>query len=394
MYKVIFLLFFVLQNSYASVLDFYHNALHTLKLDKEQIYLNKTKNLKISALKNDRFFNILFSTSFNKRKDKYLSKPFNKTYFNIQDEIDIFNTNKNKIKLIFLSVKSKDIKLDIQKRALFISLIKMIGAYQKTKAILNLYKQILKNQVLLEKSLQQSVKAGNKSKLEYIKFANDVVLLQYKIQKTENILNTMKSTLSLYSPKIPKLSFVQLNANLSQFLKYDPILKLNKNEAKKYMIKAISLKKSWLPKMFVGMQKEYNNDPTGNGDSYTFTVGLKMHFYGGINKSVQAADMEALSINSQYNRLLIQQKMEYIKYYNQYKTSRKSLSLLNSAVMSAQNNLTALKTAYMKHYITLTNYLQALNLLTNTKILYINAKFNNITSALILNDLSTGIIYK
>ena len=394
MKKIILLFCLIIQVSFASVLSFYHSALHSVGLKKQQIYINNLQNLQISALKTNRIFDITSNIAFNRTKDKELAHPFNITNININDEIDIFNKSKNKIQLILLSTKGKNIALDIQKKEFFISLINMIGAYQKAKAIINLYKNILEKQITLEKRLKQAIKMGGKSRLEYLRFRNAMVLLQYKINKEQNILNIMKSTLLLYAPKIPELSFVKLDSNLTQFLKNDPVLKLNKNKAKEYLTKADLLKESWIPKMFIGINRQYDNNPTDSGNSYTFTLGLTMHFKGGRNKSIQAAHVEALNINSQYNQLLIQQKTQYIALYNKYKTSKQSLSLLKPAIKLAQNNLIDLKTAYLKHYISFTNYFQALNILINTKISYINSKFNNITSALILNNLSKGDIYK
>lgn len=394
MYKIIFLLLLVIQASYASVLGFYHDALHNANLQMQQAYINHSKELQVSALKINRALDITSSISYSKTKAKNLKNDFSKTNINIQDTIDIFNKNKNQIKLLCLSMKGKSIMLDIKKRALFISLINMVGAYQKTKTILNIHKSILKEQLLLKKRLKRAVKVGGKSRLEYLRFTNSITLLQYQVIKEQGAVNAMQSTLFMYSSNIPELLHVRLDANLAGFLQYDPILKLNKNKAEQYMAKAALLKHAWLPKAFIGVNRQYDGDPTANGDNYGITVGLSMHFNGGRDKSVQAATVDALNTNAMYNQLLLQQKAQYIALHNKYEISKQSLSLLQPAVAQAQKNLKDITIAYMKHYINLINYLQALNTLITTKVSYTTAKVNNITSALILNNLSKGTIYE
>ena len=394
MHKAIFLSLIIIQTSYASVLEFYQDALHNVNLQTQQTYINHSQELQISALKINRILNITSSISYSKTKAKNLTNSFNQTNINIQDNIDIFNQNQNKIKLLSLSMKGKSIMLDIKKRVLFISLIDMISVYQKTKVILTLHKRILKEQLLLKKRLKQAVKIGGKSRLEYLRFANAITLLQYQIIKEQGVVNTMQTTLLMYGSDIPKLLHVKLNANLAGFLQYNPVLKLNKNKAKQYLAKAVLFKQLWLPKAFIGVNRQYDNDPTANGNNYGIIAGLSMHFNGGRDKNVQASTVDALNTDARYNQLLIQQKAQYVSLLNKYNTSKESLSLLKPAIVLAQNNLTNVKIAYMKHYVNLISYLQALNTLITTKVSYTTANFNNITSALILNNLSKGTIYE
>ena len=394
MSKVIFLSLMVIQISYASVLGFYQDALHNINLQTQQAYVDRSKELQVSALKINRMLNITSNISYSKTKAKNLTSDFSKTNINIQDTIDIFNQNQNKIKLLSLSMKGKSIMLDIKKRALFVSLINMIGAYQKTKAILNMHKSILKEQLLLKEQLKRAVKIGGKSRLEYLRFANAITLLQYQIIKEQGTIKAMRATLLMYGSDIPKLLHVKLSANLIGFLRCNPVLKLNENKAKQYLAKAVLLKRLWLPKAFINVNRQYDGDPTANGDNYSIIVGLSMRFSGGRYKSVQAANVDALNIDAGYNQLLIQQKAQYISLLNKYNISEQSLSLLRSAVVLAQSNLTNVKIAYMKHYVNLISYLQALNILIATKVSYTTAKFNNITSAIILNNLSKGAIYE
>ena len=394
MSKVIFLSLMVIQISYASVLGFYQDALHNINLQTQQAYVDRSKELQVSALKINRMLNITSNISYSKTKAKNLTSDFSKTNINIQDTIDIFNQNQNKIKLLSLSMKGKSIMLDIKKRALFVSLINMIGAYQKTKAILNMHKSILKEQLLLKEQLKRAVKIGGKSRLEYLRFANAITLLQYQIIKEQGTIKAMRATLLMYGSDIPKLLHVKLSANLIGFLRCNPVLKLNENKAKQYLAKAVLLKRLWLPKAFINVNRQYDGDPTANGDNYSIIVGLSMRFSGGRYKSVQAANVDALNIDAGYNQLLIQQKAQYISLLNKYNISEQSLSLLRSAVVLAQSNLTNVKIAYMKHYVNLISYLQALNILIATKASYTTAKFNNITSAIILNNLSKGAIYE
>jgi len=394
MQKVLFLSLLILQVSYGSVLGFYQDALKSVNLKMQQSYINSSKKLQISALKINRAVNITSGISYSKTKAKRLTSNFSQTNIFIKDTIDIFNQNKNKIKLLSLSMQGKSIMLNIQKRALFISLVNMLGAYQKTKAVLNMRKSILKEQLLLQQKLKKAVQAGGKPRLEYLRFTNAIALLKYKVTQEQGNVNAMRATLHMYAPDIPKLLHVKLHANLAGFIAHDPVLRLNKNKARQSLAQATMLKRLWLPKAFIGVNRQYDNDPTANGNNYSVLVGLSMHFKGGRDKSIQAATVNALNTDARFAQLLVKQKAMYISWHNRYDISKKSLHILKPAVKLAQNNLADVKIAYIKHYINLTSYLHALNMLITTRISYTSAKYNNITSALILNNLSKGTIYE
>ncbi len=213
MQKALFLSFLILQTSYGSILGFYQDALKSVNLQTQQSYINSSKKLQISALKIDRAVNITSGISYGKTKAKNLTSNFTKTNIFIKDTVDIFNQNQNKIKFLSLSMRGKSIMLNIQKRALFISLVNMIGAYQKTKAVLNMRKSILKEQLLLQQGLKEAVQAGGKPRLEYLRFTNAIALLKYKVTQEQGSVNTMRATLHMYAPHIPKLLHVKLHAN-------------------------------------------------------------------------------------------------------------------------------------------------------------------------------------
>ncbi len=181
---------------------------------------------------------------------------------------------------------------------------------------------------------------------------------------------------------------------IKRFIAHDPVLRLNKNKAHQSLAQAAMLKRLWLPKAFIGVNRRYDNDPTANGDNYSVLVGLSMHFKGGRDKSIQAATVNALNTDARYTQLLVKQKAMYISLRNRYDISKESLHILKPAVKLAQSNLTNVKIAYIKHYVNLISYPQALNMLITTRIAYTSAKYNNITSALILNNLSKGTIYQ
>ena len=394
MQKVLFLSFLILQASYGSVLGFYQDALKSVNLKMQQSYISSSKQLQISALKINRAVNITSSISYSKTKARNLTSNFSKTNIFIKDTIDIFNQNQNKIQLLDLSMRGKSIMLNIQKRALFISLVNMIGAYQKIKTVLNMRKSILEEQLLLQRRLKQAVQAGGKPRLEYLRFTNAIALLKYKVTQEQGSVNAMRAILHMYAPHIPKLLHVKLHANQAGFVAHDPILQLNMNKARQSLAQAAMLKRLWLPKAFVGVNRQYDNDPTANGDNYSILIGLSMHFSGGRDKSIQAATVNALNTDARYTQLLVKQKAMYISLHNRYDISKESLHILKPAIKLARSNLANVKIAYIKHYVNLISYLQALNMLITTRISYTSAKYNNITSALILNNLSKGTIYE
>ncbi|HHH37192.1 MAG TPA: hypothetical protein ENK77_01080 [Epsilonproteobacteria bacterium] len=185
-----------------------------------------------------------------------------------------------------------------------------------------------------------------------------------------------------------------MHSDLPRFLAHSPQLKLNDNRARQSLQKVKQIQQSWMPDAVIGANQEYNNDPTANGDNYTLSMGLSMHFDGGMTHSAERQKVDALRINSQKKALEIERKAQYIAWKSNYQTAKRSLASLSKTLKKTNISLKNMRTAYLKHYVDLNTYLQTVKEGLATHEAQIDAKYRMIENALILNVLSEGNIYE
>ena len=380
----------------STVILFYKEALKTLSYQNTYTLQQKSRALSIEAKKKQRYLNLDAGMMYGTTDAKLLPHHFNTTDISITDTIDLFGKNVEEIHLIQLQMKEDRLLLQVQKEKLFLSLLNMITAYRMSEEKWHRKKKFYKKQVQFLIQLKSAVHAGAISKLELTRFENTMALFKVQLDKEEQVVTMMKAQLKLYSPHhaVPQLSSTRLHSNFHRFLSRSPQLKLNDNRAKQASQKIKQIEQSWIPDTIIGANQQFNDDPTANGDNYTLSMGLSMHFNGGMSHDIERQKVDALKIRSQKKALEIKRKAQYIAWKSDYETDRRSLDSLNKTLKKTEKTLQNVRTAYLQHYIDLNSYLQMMQENLTIQDAKITAKYNMIKSVIILNTLSKGTIYK
>jgi len=393
------LIFFIVLTANAQSIDmisFYKEAVKNMQYNDSYKLYKKSNSLNIESKKRARFENVSVDILYGSTKAKQLNNSFSNTDITITDTIDIFDKARDDTLLLELKLKQNHILVQMQKEKLFISLVKMVSLYRKTDEILKLHKSIYKEQDEFKNKLYLAVKAGGKPKVEYDRFTNILSLIKNKIIQEESVVESMKSSLKLYAPEceIPDIDNSLLDASQDQFLSRNLELNYNDIEVKKSIANSLKVKREWLPSAVFVINKQFNSDPTANGDNYTISAGLHMSFNGGKFKSVEASRVKALAIKSQRNNLETVQKMNFLKMFKEYMSSKNSMEMLTTTLHSSKETLSTMQKAYLKHYTDLNNYIQTIKEFVTIREAFYTAKYKNIQNSLILNNLSKGTIYE
>ncbi|SFV61358.1 hypothetical protein MNB_SV-10-636 [hydrothermal vent metagenome] len=99
-----------------------------------------------------------------------------------------------------------------------------------------------------------------------------------------------------------------------------------------------------MPDAIIGANQQYNNDPTANGDNYTLSMGLSMHFDGGMTHNMERQKVNALRIKSQKKALEIERKAQYIGWKSQYQTAKRLFASLSKTLKNANVTLKNMRT--------------------------------------------------
>jgi len=396
--KILFIFFISLTANAQSVdmISFYKDAVKNLQYNDSHKLYKQSNSLSVESKKTARFENLSADILYGSTKSKLLNNSFSTTDITITDTMDIFGKVRDDILILQLKFEQNHLLLQMQKEKLFISLVDMVLAYRKTDAILKLHKSIYKEQDDFKKKLYLAVKAGGKPEIEYERFRNILSLIKNKIIQEESVIDSMKSSLKLYAPDcdIPDIDNTLLDASQDQFLSRNLELKYNDIEAKKSIARSVKLKREWLPNAVLGVSKQFNNDPTANGDNYTLSAGLHISFNGGNFKSIEASRVKALAVKSQRKNIETAQKMNFLRMFKEYTSSKNSMEMLTTTLKSSKETLSTMQKAYLKHYRDLNNYIQTIKEFITIKEAFYSAKYKNIKNSLILNNLSKGTIYE
>jgi len=379
-----------------SIVPFYKEALKTLSYQDTYELQEKSRALNIEATKKRRYINLDAGIMYGATNAKLLKHHFNNTDIGITDTIDIFGKSVEKIHLIQLQMKEDRLLMQVQKEKLFLSLLSMITAYRVSEEKLQLYQKLYQTQQTLLNAVRSAVKAGSMPMIELTRLENIMALIEAQKNQEEQIVTMMKAQLKLYGPRhaIPQLSSSRLHSDLQRFLANSPQLKLNDNKARQFSQKIKQIGKSWMPDAIVGANQVYNNDPTDNGNNYTLSMGLSMHFDGGMSHDMEKQKVDALRINSQKKSMEIERTAQYIAWKTQYQAAKRSFASLSRTLKNTNVTLKNMKTAFLKHYIDLNTYLQTIKEGLAIHEAEIDAKYKMIKNAVILNMLSQGAIYE
>lgn len=376
------------------LLSFFHDALKTVQYPKRDALQRQASSLATSAAERGRFLNLQAEMRYGSTKAKLVANRYHTTDLTLTDTIDLFNKSADEIRAIALQLQQDRLTLQMQKKQLFLALADMITAYHLNRERVQAHSRLLKTQRAFLHQLQLAVKAGGKPALEATRFQNSLALLQNRITEEENVVETMRQQLHLYSKSaIPPLVMEPLAANLSAFLALSPELRINDNLALQSRNAAEKIRHRWLPDGIVGINRQYNDDPTANGDNYTLSAGIALSYGGGREKESERYKVDAMRIKTAQKALELEQRARYIGWLNGYQSAGKSYRSMQKTLHSTARTLRNMKKAYLKRYVDLNSYLQMLQENLTTEDALIAAKYRMLKNGLILNTLSKKQIY-
>ncbi len=383
-------------NAAEPVLDFYRSALQTLKSGQITALETRRGESSISAEKTNRFSNLSLDATYTYTKADQLSGPFNMTTFALSDSLDLFGKRTYTIETLRLETLGNQRLIDARKQTLYISLIDMITAYRKGKALYGLHQSLYTQQDAILGHLKTAAASGNFARMDAERFSDALALLLTQLTKEKNALAAMREQLKLYAPqqRIPSLDEVALNADQNAFLAHEPTLQYTVLHSRQIAEQASGVSKGWVPDVVVGAAYQFNNDPTSYGDNYALNAGIHMGFGGGIAKQAESLRVSALQTSLQSVQQTIEVKQRYIALRNAFETAEQLIEDLQEAEVRADKTSAAMQKAYLKHFVDFNAYLQTIQNLLAIKEQAIDARFQKIRSALILNALSSGVIYE
>lgn len=379
-----------------TVIAFYRSALDTLETGKLAALELQRGDLAVSAAAIDRFSTLSLDLLYTYTHAKLLKDPFQTTDIVFSDTIDLFGKQRDSIEALRLESQGNLRVLDFQKQQLFTALTDLIVSYRKGEALYRLHDAFYQQQSSVLEDLRIGVKSGSFPRMDADRFADSLALLEVQITKERSSIDTMKAQLALYAPghAIPSPAEANVSADEQSFVAHAPQLRYTALHARALTAQASGAAKQWRPDLVAGMAYQFNDDPTANGDNYAFNAGIHMGFGGGIGKSAEAAQVAALQANLQTTQQRIEVQQQYLVLHSDYDSAGHLLEVLEKAVHSAETNTETMQTAYLKHYVDFNAYLQTMQQLLSLKEQQIEARYQAIRSALLLNTLSRGEIYE
>ena len=165
---------------------------------------------------------------------------------------------------------------------------------------------------------------------------------------------------SLESPEeFNSLKTFSIDALLEDAGRLNPALSILEQQIKLIYVQASLIKNSRMPKIYLGGGYVFNNDPTSDGNYKTFSGGLRIPIldWGTRSNKVQALQLEAESIKSTKQMLLLELKIKLTALVNRTDNIKKLLILKDSSIKQAQKT----------YDLTLINYKSGVS--TNTEVL-------------------------
>lgn len=380
----------------ADVISYYKNALKTLRYDTTYSLYKTTNKISKESINYDRYTNFSLDASYANTKAKTLSSSFSTTDVAFYDTLDLFGKGSYKVKELSLDLKEKKSLLNLQKEQLFITLIDMLAQYHKTDEQFSLHTILLKQQMNIYNKLQKLQRSGAITSIDLLRFKNTLTALKTKMISEDSERSKMQKQLKLYAPNenIPTLKQTQLLYLKDDFLRYNPLLKINDVNAQRLNTQAKSLENSYLPDVTAGVAYQQLEDPTGYGDNYSFNIGLHVPLNGGDFKQAEAFKAQALTQKSQEVAYKINRENEYTKLYEDYINAQKQLAILQESLDDYNKSEKTIKIAFLRQFVDFNTYLQVLTQTLHIKEQVIALKYQESSQATILNMISSGKIYE
>jgi outer membrane protein TolC len=373
-----------------SLENFYTKVVKNLRIDAQQKLGNDAATLLLLAHRLHRFADLHLNASYTRTKAKLLPNDFQTTDIALTDTIDLFNKNFAAAQKLRLEIQANKLLSSAQKQMLFISLAQMAAQYAATDSLLQLQNKLLNTQERLAKKIAAAVKQGAMPRISLERFLNMLALMKVQIADMKSTQKLMQERFFLLSDtrQIPRLNAANPHTTLSEFLHNNPQLQLLTNAVSRSTLHTTSLQKAWLPKLQLSLLRQYNNDPTANGDNYGFCAGVQFHFDTANSDALQAAKLQTLRLREKHITLLIQEKIRFLKLMQTYRQTTHTIKLLRPSMQRAQKIATAMQTAYLKHFTGYTAYTQSLQDLLRIQKDFYTALYQNFSTAAILNHLS------
>jgi len=234
------------------------------------------------------------------------------------------------------------------------------------------------------------------AKVNKIKYENGIKNIESEIVKSKSELKKLMNVSYFSFEPADELIFreVQLNKNeiLLAALSNNPDLKINKYQKEKFRNK-ISLTKSQL---LPDLTFKYYTQKIGNDAGFwgvEFGVGVPLWFWWEQSGNIKAADREFDIVSSEETEIKRNIENEVSQLLEEFENGLRQTSFFNTEAMpEAAEILRQAKISYEEGAIDYVEYLQALQIVYDTKTQYYNALYNYYSSIFKLEKLIAGDI--
>ena len=395
--KIVFLTFLCITlNADETILSFYKSALQNLQYDKSYNLYKKSNSLQKSAVSRNRFASFALDAGYISTKAVRLPNSFTTTNVALSDSIDIFGKSSYKIEELSLHLQENKTLLNIQKEKLFTSLVTMISAYREIQEKLTLHVSLLDEQQKIFDRLSLLNRSGTVSDMDLLRFKNTLTLLKTQILDEQNSVLKMRQQLHNYAQNqtIPSLHDTTVASTKEQYLHQDQNLKLSDIAALRLRNQSDSLSHSYLPDLVAATAYQKIDDPTANGDNYSFDLSLHIPLSSGDFKQSEALKAEALSVKSNDVEYKIQRENEYLERIQTIESTSQQLKILEDNLGDYQHSEDVIKVAYLKKYVDFNTYMQVLTQTLSIKEQIIQMKYQKNRETILLNTIASGAIYE
>lgn len=380
-----------------SIIDFYRSAIDNLQYNNKSKVLLQTNSLEKRAINLSRFANFSLDAGYSSTKADKLSQPFTATDISLNDTLDIFGKESYAIDALALKLKEQQTLLKKQKEELFISLIDMIGAYGESTELLSLHTEFLNDQLKTLQKIQQLNLSGVISNVDYIRLKSSITLLKAQVIDETNHVKRMQDQLLLYAKDRSIPSFDEnetLHCSLEQYLDTDPNQKLNSIISANLVNQALMASHSYIPQLTASTAYQKIDDPTANGDNYSFRIGINIPLDTGAHKQSEALRSQALGVSMETAEFRVQREKEYIQRTQDIgNATQQIVTLIESLDDSLQNNR-MIQEAFVKKYVDFNTYTQVLSQSLSLQEQIIKMRYLKNTQTVILNIIASGALYE
>ncbi|WP_345991403.1 TolC family protein [Sulfurimonas sp. HSL-1716] len=379
-----------------TVVDFYRSALENLHYNQKEQLLRQAGDLEKKALNLNRFADFSLDAGYSSTKADRLPSSFNTTDVSFTDTIDIFGKDTYKIDELKLNLKEQKTLLKKQKEELFVSLTEMISAYRQTQEQLALHTDFLNGQLNILDKIKRLNSSGTVSDMDYLRLKNSVTLFKTQITDETNRVKRMQEQLMLYTAQsIPSFDKNEtLHCSQKAYLKSDPNTQLNSIAAAQLANQANVLSHSYVPRLTAGTSYQKIDDPTANGDNYSFHVGISIPLKSGDLKQSEALRVRSLRVSFDAAKYRLQRKKEYIQRMQSITNAVQQLRILKESLDDSLKSKKIIQEAFLKKYVDFNTYVQVVSQTLTLQEQIIKMRYLKDTQTAILNTLSSGALYE